>query len=97
METGKLCLVDLAGSERQDRTLATGLTLEEGKLINKGLSALGNVVNALLEPKRGPGHIPYRDSKLTRVLQVGISSSKNSNRKRSLHNLLSARLATDRG
>ena len=40
-------------------------------MINKGLSALGNVVNALLEPKRAGGHIPYRDSKLTRVLQVG--------------------------
>ena len=70
MQTGKLCLIDLAGSERQERTLATGLTLEEGKLINKGLSALGNVVSALLEPKRASSHVPYRDSKLTRVLQV---------------------------
>lgn len=65
----KLCLVDLAGSERHDRTLATGLTLEEGKLINKGLSALGNVVSTLVDNKRG-AHIPYRNSKLTRVLQV---------------------------
>lgn len=70
LQTGKLCLIDLAGSERQERTLATGLTLEEGKLINKSLSALGNVVSALLEPKRSSGHVPYRDSKLTRVLQV---------------------------
>ena len=48
-----------------------GERADEGKMINKGLSVLGNVVNALLEPKRAGGHIPYRDSKLTRVLQVG--------------------------
>ena len=65
----KLCLVDLAGSERQDRTGAAGVTAEEAKLINKSLSALGNLVNALLEPK-GAAYLPYRDSKLTRVLQV---------------------------
>ena len=57
-----------AGSERQDKTRAEGLTFEEGKLINKSLSALGNVVNALAE--NPSGHIPYRDSKLTRALQV---------------------------
>lgn len=68
---GKLSLVDLAGSERQDRTNAAGQTLEEGKLINKSLSALGNVVSGLADPKRSAGHVPYRDSKLTRVLQVG--------------------------
>lgn len=60
--------VDLAGSERQGKTAAEGQTLEEGKLINKSLSALGNVVNALTDGKSS--HIPYRDSKLTRVLQV---------------------------
>lgn len=58
----------LAGSERQDKTMAEGLTFEEGKLINKSLSALGNVVNALAD--NPTGHIPYRDSKLTRALQV---------------------------
>ncbi|EIE18687.1 P-loop containing nucleoside triphosphate hydrolase protein [Coccomyxa subellipsoidea C-169] len=63
---GKLCLVDLAGSERQDRTGAEGVTFEEGKLINKSLSALGNVVNALTDGRSA--HIPYRDSKLTRAL-----------------------------
>ncbi len=57
-----------AGSERQDKTLAEGLTFEEGKLINKSLSALGNVVKALADSPSG--HIPYRDSKLTRALQV---------------------------
>ena len=57
-----------AGSERQDKTRAQGVTFEEGKLINKSLSALGNVVNALAD--NPSGHIPYRDSKLTRALQV---------------------------
>ena len=57
-----------AGSERQDKTLAEGLTFEEGKLINKSLSALGNIVKALAD--NPSGHIPYRDSKLTRALQV---------------------------
>ena len=57
-----------AGSERQDKTRAEGVTFEEGKLINKSLSALGNVVNTLAD--NPSGHIPYRDSKLTRALQV---------------------------
>ena len=57
-----------AGSERQDKTRAEGLTFDEGKLINKSLSALGNVVNALAD--NPSGHIPYRNSKLTRALQV---------------------------
>ena len=61
-----------AGSERQDKTLAEGLTFEEGKLINKSLSALGNVVKALAD--NPSGHIPYRNSKLTRALQVFHSS-----------------------
>jgi kinesin family protein 5 len=70
---GKLCLVDLAGSERVDRTGCEGLAFDEGKTINKSLSALGNVVNALTQGDGGvnrSSHIPYRDSKLTRVLQV---------------------------
>ena len=67
---GKLCLVDLAGSERYDRTGADGQTLEEAKLINRSLSSLASVVSALADPKRPPAHVPYRDSKLTRVLQV---------------------------
>lgn len=62
----KLCLVDLAGSEKVSKTLAAGQKLEEGKKINKSLSALSNVINALTDGKST--HIPYRDSKLTRVL-----------------------------
>lgn len=72
---GKLCLVDLAGSERADRTGAEGQTFDEGKLINKSLSVLGNVVNALTQSDPTSGrslYVPYRDSKLTRVLQVLI-------------------------
>ncbi|PRW56939.1 kinesin [Chlorella sorokiniana] len=74
VEFGKLCLVDLAGSERQDKTGAVGQTATEGNLINKSLSALGNVVNALTDPKGGK-HIPYRDSKLTRVLQDSLGGT----------------------
>ena len=73
---GKLCLVDLAGSERYDRTGADGQTLEETKLINRSLSSLANVVSALADPKRPPAHVPYRDSKLTRVLQVPAPANK---------------------
>jgi kinesin family protein 3/17 len=63
---GKLNLVDLAGSERQDKTMATGDRLKEATKINLSLSALGNVISALVEGKNQ--HIPYRDSKLTRLL-----------------------------
>jgi hypothetical protein len=63
-------LVDLAGSERADSTGATGDRLKEGAAINKSLSALGNVINALADPKKRAAFIPYRDSKLTRILQV---------------------------
>ena len=63
--------VDLAGSERQKKTKADGERLKEGININMGLLALGNVISALGDEKRGPdSHIPYRDSKLTRLLQV---------------------------
>ncbi|DBB16743.1 TPA: hypothetical protein ACH3X3_014985 [Trebouxia sp. C0006] len=67
--------VDLAGSERQTKSAAEGQTLEEGKLINKSLSALGNVVNALTDGKSS--HVPYRDSKLTRVLQDSLGGTAN--------------------
>ncbi|CAJ2675396.1 unnamed protein product [Trifolium pratense] len=68
----KLHLVDLAGSERAKRTGSDGLRFKEGIHINKGLLALGNVISALGdEKKRKEGvHVPYRDSKLTRLLQV---------------------------
>ncbi|CAK9186593.1 unnamed protein product [Ilex paraguariensis] len=68
----KLHLVDLAGSERAKRTGADGLRLREGIHINKGLLALGNVISALGDEKKRKegGHVPYRDSKLTRLLQA---------------------------
>ena len=53
-------LQDLAGSERQDKTQAVGQIAAEGSQINKSLSALGNVVNALTDPRGGGKHIPYR-------------------------------------
>ena len=66
-KSGKIILVDLAGSEKVSKTGAEGKVLDEAKQINKSLSALGNVINALTDPKTA--HIPYRDSKLTRLLQ----------------------------
>ncbi|MCL4148418.1 UNVERIFIED_CONTAM: hypothetical protein GTU68_007359 [Idotea baltica] len=68
IRSGKLNLVDLAGSERQAKTGATGDRLKEATKINLSLSALGNVIHALVDGKSK--HIPYRDSKLTRLLQV---------------------------
>jgi len=67
---GKLNLVDLAGSERQSKTQATGDRLKEATKINLSLSALGNVISALVDGKIH--HIPYRDSKLTRMLQDSV-------------------------
>ena len=67
----KFHFVDLAGSERAKRTGAQGQQLKEGIDINKGLLALGNVISALGDDtKRGKAFVPYRDSKLTRMLQV---------------------------
>lgn len=71
---GKLYLCDLAGSEKVGKTNASGQTLEEAKMINKSLSALGNVINALTEAKSG-AHVPYRDSKLTRILQESLGGN----------------------
>merc|ERR1719160_1493154 len=72
----KLNLVDLAGSERQKGTGASGQTLKEGANINKSLSALGNVINALVECANGKKvFIPYRNSKLTRVLQESLGGN----------------------
>jgi len=65
-KAGKLNLVDLAGSERQSKTHATGDRLKEANKINLSLSALGNVISALVDGKSH--HVPYRDSKLTRLL-----------------------------
>eukprot|EP00117_Sycon_ciliatum_P046007 scpid28833/ scgid5520/ Kinesin heavy chain len=71
---GKLYLVDLAGSENVGKTGASGMTFEEAKMINKSLSALGNVISALTEGK-GRTHVPYRDSKLTRILQESLGGN----------------------
>ncbi|KAK7331036.1 hypothetical protein VNO77_25245 [Canavalia gladiata] len=75
--SAKLHLVDLAGSERAKRTGSDGLRLKEGIHINKGLLALGNVISALGdEKKRKEGlHVPYRDSKLTRLLQDSLGGN----------------------
>ena len=74
IKVGKLNLVDLAGSERIKVSGATGQQLEESKKINKSLSALGNVIYALTDPK-GRTHIPYRDSKLTRLLENSLGGN----------------------
>ena len=69
---GKLNLVDLAGSERVRLTGATGDRLKETKKINLSLSALGNVISALVD---GRPHVPYRDSKLTRLLEDSLGGN----------------------
>jgi hypothetical protein len=73
IKAGKLHLVDLAGSERSGKTGATGQTQKEGIKINLSLTALGNVIQALVEGKST--HIPYRDSKLTRLLQDSLGGN----------------------
>lgn len=93
LKTGNLYLVDLAGSEKVGKTGASGQTLEEAKKINKSLSALGMVINALTDSKVDTlpvifyrmdydhshffqaKHIPYRDSKLTRILQESLGGN----------------------
>ena len=73
IKAGKLNLVDLAGSERQSKTQATGARLKEATKINLSLSALGNVISALVDGKSK--HIPYRDSKLTRLLSDSLGGN----------------------
>ena len=72
-KSGMLYLVDLAGSEKVGKTGASGQTLEEAKKINKSLSALGMVINSLTDGKST--HVPYRDSKLTRILQESLGGN----------------------
>jgi len=73
IKAGKLNLVDLAGSERTSKTGAQGQTLKEGIKINLSLTALGNVISSLVDGKSQ--HIPYRDSKLTRLLQDSLGGN----------------------
>ncbi|KAL2085816.1 hypothetical protein ACEWY4_019136 [Coilia grayii] len=70
--SGKLYLVDLAGSEKVSKTGAEGAVLDEAKNINKSLSALGNVISALAESS---AYVPYRDSKMTRILQDSLGGN----------------------
>ena len=75
--TSKISLIDLAGSEDVGRSGATGATLAEAKKINTSLLALGNVIHALTRPDGGgagglASHVPFRDSVLTRLLQVSV-------------------------
>ncbi len=71
--SGKLVLLDLAGSERLKKTGVKGLQAKEGQTINMSLTALGNVIHALSDPKIK--HVPYRDSKLTRLLADSLGGN----------------------
>ena len=72
-KTGKLYLVDLAGSEKISKTGAKGQTLDEAKTINKSLTTLGIVIKCLTDGKST--HVPYRDSKLTRILSESLGGN----------------------
>ncbi|CAI9282751.1 unnamed protein product [Lactuca saligna] len=73
---GKLALVDLAGSERASETNSGGQKLRDGANINRSLLALANCINALgKQQKKGLAYVPYRNSKLTRILKVGLSGN----------------------
>ena len=71
----KFHFVDLAGSERAKKTGATGATMKEGININKSLLSLGNVIAALTDEAKRNAHVPYRDSKLTRILQDSLGGN----------------------
>merc|ERR1712227_150590 len=73
--TSKFNFVDLAGSERLKRTGATGDRAKEGISINQGLLSLGNVISALGDSTKRGCHVPYRDSKLTRLQQDSLGGN----------------------
>lgn len=73
-KVGKLSMVDLAGSERAAKTTNSGIRLKEGANINRSLLALGNCINALTSGGKG-SYVPYRDSKLTRMLKDSLGGN----------------------
>ena len=75
MTTAKFHFVDLAGSERAHRTGNIGERFKESVHINSGLLALGNVISALSDSKRKSGHVPYRASKITRLLKDSLGGN----------------------
>ncbi|CAN0279413.1 unnamed protein product [Lampetra fluviatilis] len=76
IRSSQLNLVDLAGSERQRDTQSDGMRLKEAGSINRSLSSLGNVINALAEMAHGKGRfVPYRDSKLTFLLRDSLGGN----------------------
>ena len=72
MRKGVINLVDLAGSERVSKSYATGGALEEAKKINASLSTLGKVISSIA---KNSAHVPFRDSKLTRILQDSLGGN----------------------
>lgn len=74
-KTSRLFLIDLAGSEKISKTGAEGKVLEEAKKINLSLTNLGTVIKALSERRGGQGHVPYRNSKLTRLLRESLGGN----------------------
>lgn len=87
--TAKFHFVDLAGSERLKRTGATGERAKEGISINSGLLALGNVISALGDQSKKALHVPYRDSKLTRLLQDSLGGEHMVNTRFDFYSLIS--------
>ena len=76
MRTSRFHIIDLAGSERSKVTNAVGERLKEAGMINKSLSALGNVINSLVDLSEGKNrHVPYRDSKLTFILRDSLGGN----------------------
>lgn len=71
----KLCIVDLAGSERAASTENRGMRLTEGANINRSLLALGNCINLLSDASKKGSFVPYRDSKLTRLLKESLGGN----------------------
>lgn len=75
VRTSKLTIVDLAGSEKLTHTEAAGLRLVEGSNINRSLLALGNVITKLSISNKSQDFVPYRDSKLTRILKDSLGGN----------------------